>query len=220
MVTTVAEFVTKPIRVEPEKSLVRRFSLAEFETIAEDLPDDRLELINGEIIFMPPPTEAHMDLADHIQELFSLHLARIIARGGQISESRYYALPVELKSKWVEEGEKGPFHVCPDVSIRIRNARQGDRPPALLVVEVLSISKREHIEPDLITKPEVYATLEIPVYWVVDRRDHSVLVYRQPKDGAYEVCQSYTGDSQLPAPGLEFLQITPAQIFEVSDHAL
>jgi Uma2 family endonuclease len=156
-----------------------------------------------------------MDLADHLQELLSFHVTPIIAHGGQLSESRYYAIPVELTGKWVAEGEKGSDNVCPEVSIRLRAAASGARPPALLVVEVLSISKREHIERDLLVKPEIYAALEIPAYWVIDRRDQSVVVHQQPQAGKYLLCEHYTGESILPAPGLEFLQITPAQIFAV-----
>jgi len=43
--------------------------------------------------------------------------------------------------------------------------------------------------------------------------DKSVLAHTKPRDGGYGVCEQFKGDQVLPAPGLEFLQITPAQIF-------
>jgi Uma2 family endonuclease len=66
----------------------------------------------------------------------------------------------------------------------------------------------------LIRKPDIYATLEIPTYWVVDRRDKSVWVHTQPRDGQYAKREHCKGRRKLPAPGLEFLHLTPARIFE------
>jgi hypothetical protein len=36
---------------------------------------------------------------------------------------------------------------------------------------------------------------------------------KSQSNGAYAVCEKINGDQVLPAPGLEFLQIAPAQIF-------
>jgi Uma2 family endonuclease len=211
MATTVEELRAQGTTAE---TLVRRFSLEEFRAVAEALPDDRLELIHGEIVMSLPPDETHMALTDRILELFAYHVQEIAALGCRISGSRFYALPVELKQQWVEQSVKGPSFVCPDASIYYRDyLTTGRRPPALLMVEVLSISKREHIDRDLTSKPEIYAALEVPAYWVVDRRDESVWAHTQPRGGQYTLREQCQGDRLLPAPGLEFLAITPAQIF-------
>ena len=195
--------------------LVRRLSLEEFAAVAEALPDDRLELINEEIIMSPPPDKAHMALADRILELFAYHMKGMAALRCQISGSRYYALPAELKQRWVDETTEGPNSVCPDVSIYYLDYLETDhRPPAPLMIEVISLSKREHIDRDLITKADIYAALEIPAYWVVDQRDASVWVYTGPSGGKYAVREQFKGDRALPCPELEFLSITAAQIFE------
>jgi Uma2 family endonuclease len=81
------------------------------------------------------------------------------------------------------------------------------------VVEVISVSRRSEIDRDLISKPDIYASLEIPTYWVVDRRDQSVWVHTAPEDGQYTRRAQYKGRKKLPAHGLDFLTITPAQIF-------
>jgi hypothetical protein len=52
----------------------------------------------------------------------------------------------------------------------------------------------------------------IPAYWVVDRRDRSVWAHTAPRDGKYTRRTQFKGRRKLPAPGLEFLAITPAQI--------
>lgn len=65
----------------------------------------------------------------------------------------------------------------------------------------------------MVSKPDIYATLEIPAYWVIDRRDRSVWAHTGPKDGKYTLRAQYKGRKKLPAPGLDFLAITHAQIF-------
>ncbi|MCI0488335.1 MAG: Uma2 family endonuclease [Blastocatellia bacterium] len=206
---------TQEISPQGQVFLVRRLSLEEFAAVAEALPDDRLELINGEIVMSPPPDKTHMSLADRILELFAYHIKEIAAVGCQISGSRYYAIPKELNQQWVDEATEGPDNVCPDVSIYYSDyLEKNRRPPAPLMVEVLSVSKREHIDRDLIVKAHIYAALEIPAYWVVDRRDTSVWVHTGPSGGNYILREQYKGDQALPAPGLEFLYITARQIFE------
>ncbi|MGH9755792.1 MAG: Uma2 family endonuclease, partial [Blastocatellia bacterium] len=108
----------------------------------------------------------------------------------------------------------GPSDICPDVVIYYRGYHRANRrPPALLAVEVLSFSNRQNIERDLLLKRKIYAPLEVPAYWIIDRRDQSVMAYTTPNRGEYMMCEQFKGDQVLPAPGLEFLQITPAQIF-------
>jgi len=208
--------ITTITSAEEIKLSVRRFSLEEFAAVADALPDDRLELINGEIVMSPPPDEIHMERTGRIIQLFAYHIKEIEELGCWIGGSNfYYALPKELRQRWTEEGAEGPSHVCPDASICYRDYLGKDRrPPALLVVEVLSVSRQEHISRDLEIKADIYAALEIPAYWVVDRRDASVWAYTEPRDGKYTLRRQYKGDRVLPAPGLEFLSITAAQIFE------
>lgn len=207
-------------KIPPDEAaiLVRKLSLEEFASVAEALPDDRLELINGEISMSPPPDKTHMALSDRILELFAYNIKEIASLGCQISGSRYYALPKELDRRWVDAAAEGPDNVCPDASIYYSDYLEKERrPPALLMVEVLSISKREHIDRDLIIKADIYAALEIPAYWVIDRRDASVWAHTDPASGKYALREQYKGDRALPAPGLEFLSITARRIFERRD---
>lgn len=210
MVTTERE-----IEADETASLVRRFSLEEFAAVADASPDDRIELINGEIITVPPPDKIHIEKTNQMIELFAHHMREVTALGCQISGSNaYFEVPVELRQQWVEAGVRGPSNACPDASICYRDYLRTDRrPPALLVVEVISIARREHIDRDLVVKPDIYASLVIPAYWVIDHRDDTVWAHTEPLTGKYAARERYRGDSVLPAPGLEFLQLTPAHIF-------
>lgn len=195
--------------------LVRRLSLAEFAEVANSLPDDRLELINGQIVMTPPPDHPHINLTIRIESLLNSHYQQILDVGcSAVGSSVWYAVPVVLRETWVDSNVKGPHHVCPDVSVCFTDYLDQKRvPPALLVIEVLSVSQRSVIERDLIHKPNIYAALAIPAYWVIDRRDETVLVHTEPIDGEYTRRTNSRGDDLLPAPGLQFLAITPAQIF-------
>lgn len=198
-----------------QPALRRLFSLEEFAEIACSLPDDRLELLNGEIVMAPPPDYFHIEQTMGVEYFLNKYLSEIEKLDCRVmGSSAWYAVPVEIKTIWSEEAIKGPDHVCPDASVPYRDyLRTNRRPPALLVVEVISVSSKREIDRDLIRKPDIYASLEIPTYWVVDRRDKSVWVHTEPEDGKYTRRVQVKGDNSLPATGMEFLRITPSQIF-------
>ncbi|MBO0859604.1 MAG: Uma2 family endonuclease [Chloracidobacterium sp.] len=199
---------------QSERPLKRLFTLEEFARIVDALPDDRLELIKGQIIMAPPPDFPHIKQTIKIENLLAKHWVDFEKLGCQIAgSSAWYALPRELAQQWVDADEEGPDHVCPDASVCFADYLYTNRcPPALLVIEIVSVSSRSAINRDLVSKPEIYATLKIPAYWVIDRRDKSVLVHTGPENGQYASRIQYKGQQRLPAPGIEFLNITPAQI--------
>lgn len=191
------------------------FTIKEFEVVAELLPDNLLELINGEIVMSPKPSNRHQQLTGWITTLFGIYVREILELGCLIAgSSSFYEIPEEIGKKFANPTGGFPSSVCPDASICYKDYLNTTRiPPALLVVEVLSDSNRRHIDRDMATKPKIYAALGIPTYWVIDRRSNSVWVYTKPNNGKYVSRKQAKGEAVLPAPGLEFLQITPAQIF-------
>lgn len=204
-------------QLEKSQTLVRRFTLEEFEQIVELFPDERIELINGEIVMAPPPDFIHVKHTVRTENLLTPYHQEIESLGCYIAgTSVWYFVPKELRDVWVSEGIKGPDYVCPGASVCFTDyldTNHDRRPPALLVIEVVSVSRQSEIDRDLISKPDIYAALEIPTYWVIDRRDQSVWVHTAPEDGKYTLRAQYKGRKKLPAPGLDFLAITPAQIF-------
>ncbi len=208
MATTATE--SKPVRKTPTQCLPY-FTLAEFKAIAELLAYRRLELIKGEIKVFPPPDKEHQYLASHFIMLCAPHVAEIEALDCLIAGSTNF---FEVPESFLNEEGAGPSAINPDATICYQDYWYTDRrPPALLVVEVLSFSNREVADNDLVTKLAIYAALEIPTYWIIDRRDQSVWVHTQLHDGEYTSHQQMKGAEVLAAPGLEFLQITPTQIF-------
>ena len=194
-----------------KRSTRQFFSIEDFKKVAEELPDHRIELINGEIMMMAPPDKEHQKIAGQVNTLLAYEVRRIVAMGCSIGGSSSF---FDVPDRFRNPDGSGPDIVCPDASVYYNDYFDTDRrPPALLIVEVLSFSNRNHIKRDLEFKCAIYATLEVPAYWVIDRRDKSVLAHTEPRDGGYAVCEKIKGDQVLSAPGLDFLQITPAQIF-------
>jgi len=209
------ELINGEIVVKPEQGR-DYFTIPEFEAVADLFPDHRLELINGDIVMSPPPDKRHQKHSGQLIDLFSGYSKQIKAAGCGIGGANYfYAVPDEVAEKLAAAGLGNPTDVCPDVSISFKDYLDTNRvPPAFMVVEVLSDSRRGHVFRDMTTKPEIYAALKIPSYWIVDRRSQSVWVHTEPNEGGYASRQQLKGDAILPASGLEFLQITPAQIFQ------
>jgi Uma2 family endonuclease len=187
------------------------FTIEEFERIVEVLPERRLELIKGEIKVFPPPERAHQDLISQFLGLCAQHMPAIQALGCRLGGSNFF---FEVPTSFRDEQGAGPSDVVPDASICFKHYwTTNKQPPALLIVEVFSFSNQENTKRDLITKAEIYAALQVPTYWVIDRRDQSVWVHTQPSNQQYDRRERCVGDTPLAAPGLEFLQLTPAQIF-------
>lgn len=195
-----------------KRSPFQFISIADFEKVAEEFHDHRIELINGEIVMMPPPDIEHQKIAGQVNTLLAYEVRQIVALGCSIGGStNFFNVPEHFR----KPDGSGPDKVCPDVSIYYNDYFDTNRrPPALLIVEVLSFSNNQHVKRDLELKRSIYAALEVPAYWVIDRRDKSVWAHTGPGAGGYALLERFKGDQVLPAPGLDFLRITPARIFE------
>lgn len=132
-------------------------------------PDARVELIDGDIIDMPPPGNLHAATVDRLVEIFNGALdGRFSVRGQN---------PVRLGD--LSEPQ-------PDVALlRRRKDFYGQHGPraadTLLIVEVADSSLRF----DRDKKMRLYARHEIPEAWLVDLRGRRLTRYRDPQQGEY-----------------------------------
>lgn len=164
----------------------RRFTVDEYHRMAEVgilHEDDRVELIDGEIIALPPIGPGHAgtleDFADRIRSALPL--------GFRVRTQN----PIVLHDR----AEPQPDLVI--VPLRDDNYRRGHPTDAdvLLVVEVADTT----LSYDRHTKAPMYARAGIPELWIVNLIDRVVEVYREPVDGVYrsvEVARS--GDTLRP----------------------
>ena len=150
----------------------RRFTVDEYECMGRAgilHEDERVELIDGEVIEMPPIGPGHAGDTKQLNQLFSSRLgARAI-----VSVQDPIRLPPGAEPE-------------PDIALLVprpdfyRAAHPG--PDAvLLIVEVADTS----LAYDRDVKVPMYAAAGIPEVWVVDVAGERVLVYREPHAGGY-----------------------------------
>jgi Uma2 family endonuclease len=163
-----------------------RFSVADFYRMGEVgliAPGERIELIDGELVKMPPIGPGHAGCVDEFADLLRARLpASVIVRTQN---------PIRLHDQAEPE---------PDIAVVVRRPgyyRAGHPTPSdvLLVIEVADST----LAYDLGIKAPLYAAAGIAEYWIVNLTGQQVIVFREPKDGQYQSEQALTaGDAVRP----------------------
>ncbi len=140
-----------------------KFSRAAYEQMARMglFEGKRVELIEGEVIEMPPSTPEHFETGDTLNEILQAYFG---------------------KGYWVRfQGDLvlGESQPVPDIAVvqgdkRDYKGRHPDR--ALLVVEVAHTS----LHYDRTDKLSLYAKAGIPECWIVNLQERQLEVYREP----------------------------------------
>lgn len=150
----------------------RRFTIGDYYRMAETgvlTRDDRVELIDGEIVDMSPIGRRHAASLSRLTRLFVLNLAE--AAIVRVQD------PVRLGEHDEPEPDLALVHPRADFFVSGHPTAQD----AFLLVEVSDTS----VEYDRQVKASLYARNGIPEYWQVDvNRDHLV-VYRDPTADGY-----------------------------------
>ena len=176
----------------------RRFTVTEFHTIIGAgvfTEDDRLELIDGEIVEMPPIDIPH---ATCVRKLTHV-LARL---------SEKVLVDVQNPLRLSERSE-----VYPDLMVlKYRPNFYADRIPnaqdALLVIEVSDST----LLFDRTVKLPRYAEAGVLEVWIVDLKAQRVLVHRDPLDGVYGRVEEVKRGGKLSVATLSGLELDPADI--------
>ncbi|HEX5166757.1 MAG TPA: Uma2 family endonuclease [Thermomicrobiales bacterium] len=140
-------------------------------------PDDRVELIEGQIIVMAPVGDPHVNAVDRLNEVF------VIAVAGKARVS--VQNPVRLSQRSEPE---------PDLLILRRESfgRAGRTEDVLALVEVSDTTLRY----DRDTKLPLYARHAIPHVLNVDMTGGAIVHYFEPEDGHYRQRTRYVrGDT-------------------------
>ncbi|MDR7554009.1 MAG: Uma2 family endonuclease [Armatimonadota bacterium] len=162
----------------------RRFTVDEYERMALAgilSEDDRVELIEGEIVEMTPIGSRHADVVTRLTML----LARAVGDRALVSVQN----PVRL-DRYSEPQ--------PDLTV-LRPGSYAARHPepsdVLLLIEVADATGRY----DRGVKLPLYARAGVPEVWIVDLQAHAVEQYRAPApDGYREVTRHRPGDRLAP----------------------
>ena len=160
--------------------------------------DDRVELIEGEIVDMAPIGQ------DHVGTVNSLAAALFRAFDDRAIVSVQNPIRLDVLSE-----------PQPDFTVLRRRAdfyRTGERAgPAdvLLLIEVADSSLRF----DRVVKLPLYAKAGIQEVWIVDLRQRVVDVHRAPRDGAYTEVTTTGVDGVLSPALAPEVRISFAQVF-------
>lgn len=184
------------VAVFPQKHLT---DIAEWHRMGEAgifPPEARLELIEGEILHMAPIGFNH---AGHVARL--IHALTLRVQGRAIVNSQN---PVQLGD--LSEPEPDFLLLKPDPDFyTTRHPKAAD---VLLLIEVSDSTLRFDRE----QKRRLYATHQIPEYWIVNLIDNCLEIYRQPDDGDYQEQTTLAKADTVSLVALPEIQVRVADI--------
>lgn len=164
------------------------------------------ELIDGELIELPPEAEPNTAIATFL-------LVQFMNAGIPLRLLKHYQCEIQVRVLQSSDAQNR----YPDLTVlredhlpltRKRLTIKLDMPPPQLVVEVVSPSSEER---DYERKRDQYADIGIPEDWVVDPIAQAVTVLAWVH-GTY-IIGRFNGNQSIVSPTLPNLQLTPEQIF-------
>jgi Uma2 family endonuclease len=160
--------------------------------LAEGAP---VELIEGELIWMPPSG------GEHILCVVLLNQLLVVEAVPAFFVSPRGSIRLDMRS----EPE-------PDFAI-LRSVPKGRIPPPTEDVALLIEVSDSSLMYDLNVKAPLYARGDIPEYWVVDLTAQRVLRHRQPRNGRYTVIEEFSGNDRITSLTDPPIMVAVADIF-------
>lgn len=184
--------------VEPTSSH-RRLTVDEYYDMARTGligPDERVELIEGEVVRMPPIGDRHGSAVEELTEL----LVQAVAGRARVR----CQMPVRLNNYSEPQ---------PDFAVMRPRTGRNDRahPSAtdvFLIVEISNTTMRY----DLDVKVPLYARHGVPEVWVIDLKHHKLHFYRSLLEGTYREITSVADDGITVVPGVAGATVDLAEI--------
>ena len=178
----------------------RRFTIEEYDRMAEAgvlSPEDRVELIEGEIVEMSPIGTPHAGVVNRLNYVLSSRLGTRAV----VQIQNPVALPPVVS---VPQPDVALLRPRPDFYAKSRPA-PGD---VLLVIEVMDTSA----DYDRRVKLGLYAQAGIVETWLVDLGANAVEVYRRPAGDRYQEARTVSGGESITLQAFSDLTLTIADI--------
>lgn len=160
----------------------RRLTRAEYHRMGEleFFRGERVQLVDGMVVRMPPIGPPHACIVDRLAELL---IPCLVGRA-----------TVRVQQPLVANDDSEPE---PDIAVVPRADYSRHHPDrALLVVEVAESS----LSYDCETKGALYADAGVSEYWIVDVAGRAIEAYRTPVDGQYsDVQRAVAGETMTVA---------------------
>ncbi|MGF1568720.1 MAG: Uma2 family endonuclease [Nodosilinea sp.] len=171
----------------------------------------RFQLIDGELVELPPESEPNDFVADNLQ--FYLAIANLFPRRLVKTHTCEVQVPVLHP--------KDPANRFPDLVIlreehleltQRRLTITLDMSPPRLIAEVVSPGKTNR-DRDTIHKRSQYAALGVPEYWLIDPDGKTVTVLTLAGED-YQVIGTFSGSESIQSQELPGLSLPVEQLFE------
>lgn len=180
-------------------TLPRRITYEEY----RNLPgDDRYELVEGELLLTPAPSNRHQ-----------LILGKLLRRLGNFLEEQRLApiipAPVDVILDDHTVLQPDLLYVSRERST-IVNPDGGTHGAPDLVVEILSPSTASR---DLVVKRQLYGMYGVQEYWIVDPKERSIEVLTQQGEGL-ATWQRFAASDTLTSPLFPAFRLDLADVFQ------
>ncbi len=165
----------------------RIFTVDEYHQMAEAgilTEDDRVELINGEIIAMSPINSPHASVVDRISNFLK----------GEIGKSVIVRVQSPLLLSDLSEPEPDVMLLVPRDDFYASAHPQPE--DVYLLIEVADSTLRIDRE----VKLPVYAAAEVPEVWIVNLPEKQVEVFRSPSAGRYQYTEVVQPTQEVVIP--------------------
>ncbi len=134
---------------------------------ANPLHTPRYELVDGELLLTPSPSNAHQDAVFQFAKALDAYL-----RTGPLGRAKIAPFDVELESESVVQPDIFVVPLEEDARLRVED---GPARRLLVAVEIVSPSSARH---DRVTKRRFFQRVRVPEYWVVDTDARTVERWR------------------------------------------
>jgi Uma2 family endonuclease len=146
--------------------------------------DDRVELLNGDLITMAPIGGQHRTVVDTLNLLFA-----------RLAENDRYRIGIQNPVSLNPHSEPQPDVALYAPAVLGRHPRPEE---IFLLIEVADTSLNYDLGPKL----EAYARAGIPEVWVIDAIRRRVLLHRKPDQGQYQTKLEATADEAVNVEAL------------------
>lgn len=152
--------------------LLRRLTVKEYNLMAEVgilTHDEKVELINGQLVTMSPQGSFHAAAITRTNRVLTKQLNQVLIR---------LQLPIMVNDFSQPEPDIAIVQDDPlDYDDRHPNATE-----VYLIIEIADTTLKTDSE----IKRQLYASANIPEYWVLDLKQRQLYVYRQPHNQDYQ----------------------------------
>src|SRR3954452_965936 len=180
------ELGDRPVRPITVDEALRMFDAGVFEN------PNRIELLHGVLVEKPVSSPAHVGVKTRLRRWLREFDPEVLRLEDPLVAADGISMP-QPDGAVVEPGDYDSAHPT----------------SALLVIEIAKTS----FEMDTTVKPQIYAAMGVPDYWVVDVSRRRVLVYRDPTPQGYDTRTTLEPPATLQPRALDVAPLDLAAVF-------